>query len=128
MAGTRIAVGTWLAVLACGASSSGQAGAPATPVVGVVLTDGKLLPLATVKPGGGDWQLLPWPRHAAQEPQAGPAVPPTASAIPKEWFAPLPALPSTWRMQAINGARTSIHAAAPTRWQVATFDAIGLLT
>jgi hypothetical protein len=31
-------------------------------------------------------------------------------------------------MQAINGERTSIHAVTPTRWQVATFDAVGLAT
>lgn len=127
MPGLRIAVGALLAVLAAGASSSGQPAAAAVPVVGVVLTDGKLLPLATIRPGG-DWQLLPWPRHGEREAQPAPPVPSTTAAIPREWFAPLAALPSTWRMQPINGARTAIHATVPTRWQVATFDAIGLAT
>lgn len=128
MAAGPIAVATWLAVLACGASSAGQPAAPMLPVVAVVLTDGKLLPLATMKPGAAEWQPLPWPRHRAQDAQAAPLVPATMAAIPREWFAPIPALPSTWRMQAINGARTSIHVAAPTRWQVAMFDAVGLAT
>ena len=126
MPAPRFAVGTLLAVLACGAPSSGQPAA-ATPVVAVVLTDGKLLPLAAVR-AGGDWQLLPWPRHAVSDAQPSFPVPATTGAIPREWFAPLNALPFTWRMQAINGSRTPIHAMVPTRWQVATFDAIGLTT
>src|SRR5438045_6943984 len=116
MRGARIALRTCLAVLGSVAVSSAQpVPAATTPVVAVVLTDGKLLPLASVRTGS-DWQLLPWPKHATQEAQAAPPLPPTAAAIPREWFAPLPALPSTWRMQAINGARLSIHAVAPTRW------------
>ena len=126
MRAARLAIATLLAVLACGAPSSGQP-APATPVVGVVLTDGKLLPLAAIK-AGGDWQLLPWPRHPVRDAQPTLPVPATTGSIPREWFAPLSALPSIWRMQAINGARTAIHATVPTRWQVATFDAIGLAT
>src|SRR5215831_11282515 len=123
---TRIAA-TLLAVLACGAASSGEQAQGGPPVLAVVLTDGKLLPLASGR-AGGDWQLLPWPRHEFQAAQPSVPVPPTKDAIPREWFTPLPSLPSTWRLQAINGARSAIHATAPTRWQIATFDAVGLAT
>jgi hypothetical protein len=121
---TRTAA-TLLAVLGCGAALSGQQ-APQPPVVAVVLTDGKLLPLAA-RPSG-DWQLLPWPRHGIQESQPALPVPANAAAIPKNWFTPLAALPSTWRLQPLNGKSTTIHAVSPTRWQIATFDAIGLTT
>src|SRR5215831_7898507 len=123
---TRTAAAALLAALACGVASSGeQAAQPGPPIVAIVLTDGKLLPLAAR--AGSDWQLLPWPRHDVQESQE-PSVPASVAAIPKEWFAPLTSLPSTWRLEAINGKRTSIHAATPTRWQVATFEAVGLTT
>jgi hypothetical protein len=111
--------------LAAGPASSAQPAA-GPPVVAIVLTDGKLLPLAAA--AGGEWRLLPWPRHDVTEPQAPPPVPASVAAIPKEWFAPLASLPSTWRLQEINGKRSAIHAVAPTRWQVATFDAVGLST
>jgi hypothetical protein len=127
MPGPRLAAATLLAVLACGVSSSGQPAPASTPVVAIVLTDGKLLPLATFR-AGADWQMLAWPRHALREPQPAPPLPATTAMIPREWFAPLTALPSLWRMQPINGARSAIHAAVPTRWQVATFDAVGLAT
>jgi hypothetical protein len=96
-------------------------------VVAIVLTDGKLLPLA-VRPAA-EWQMLPWPRHELSESQAPALIPPTTAGIPREWFVPLPALPATWRLQPINGtSATAIHAATPTRWQIATFDAVGLAT
>ena len=121
---TRTAA-TLLAVLGCGAALSGQQ-APQPPVVAVVLTDGKLLPLAARS--SSDWQMMPWPRHEFQEAQPAPPVPANAAAIPKNWFTPLAALPSTWRLQPLNGKPTTIHAVSPTRWQIASFDAVGFAT
>jgi hypothetical protein len=115
-----------LAMLVCGTVSSGQPQPPATPVVAIVLTDGKLLPLA-VRPAS-EWQMLPWPRHELAESPTPPSIPANAAAIPKEWFTPLSTLPATWRLQPINGQPTAIHTAAPTHWQIATFDAVGLAT
>ena len=124
---TRTALAALLAILAGGVSFSGEQPQTGPPVVAIVLTDGKLLPLAAAR-AGGDWQLLAWPRHELQDGRAPLALPASAAAIPRDWFSPLPALPSTWRLETINGRRTAIHAAAPTRWQIATFDAIGLST
>jgi hypothetical protein len=99
---------------------------PAMPAVAVVLSDGKLLPLGAFPAGG--WRLLPWPHHDVAQAQPSAPVPASVAAIPRSWFAPLPALPVTWRLQPINGRATVVHAASPTRWQVASFDAVGLAT
>jgi len=99
---------------------------PGMPAVAVVLSDGKLLPLGALPAGG--WRLLPWPRHDVQRAQPSPPLPASAATIPRSWFAPLPALPLTWRLQPINGRPTVIHAASLTRWQVASFDAVGFAT
>src|SRR5205823_4029993 len=112
----RTAAATLLAVLACGAAVSSDQPAAQPPVVAIVLTDGKLLPLA-VRPNG-DWELLPWPRHDLQESQPSLPVPSTVGSIPRTWFMPLAALPSTWKLQPINGKPTTIHVAVPTRWQI----------
>jgi hypothetical protein len=117
-----IGAATLLAVVACGGTLSGQQ-ASSVPAVAVVLTDGKLLPLAARSAAG--WQLLPWPHHEFHD---GQPEPPSLMAIPKDWFAPLTTLPTTWRFQPINGKRTVIHSAAPTRWQIASFDATGFAT
>jgi len=122
----RTLVATLIAVAAIRVTAAPFEQTTGTPVVAIVLTDGKLLPLAA-RPGD-TWQPLAWPRFAVDDPQSLTTLPSSASAIPKPWFAPLPALPSTWRLQAINGRRTIIHTAAPTRWQIATFDTVGLAT
>lgn len=92
--------------------------------VAIVLTDGKLLPLAAGS--GGAWNLLPWPQHESESGEAAPAIPGTVETIPKEWFAPLPTLPTVWRLRPIGGRERTIHSGLPTRWAIATFDAIGL--
>lgn len=122
----RATVATLLAVVvASGAAPSGQPRS-AIPVVAIVLTDGKLLPFAAK--ASGAWQTLPWPRHEFQEAQPSPFIPANPGSIPREWFAPLAALPSTWRLQPINGKGVAIHTMSPTRWQIATFDTVGFTT
>ncbi|HEY2431698.1 MAG TPA: hypothetical protein VGI12_03420 [Vicinamibacterales bacterium] len=118
----RTAIAALAAALVSGAGAAAQP-SQGPPVVAIVLTDGKLLPFAVAS--GSDWQLLPWPRHEFSENQAAVPVP---AAIPREWFAPLSSLPSSWRLQTIGGKPTAIHVANPAHWQVATFDAIGFAT
>jgi hypothetical protein len=115
-----VALGLWLVV---GAVPRAQTSAA---VVAVVLDNGKLLPLAA-RTGRG-WVLLPWPRHDSEDAQPGPVVPASLSDIPEQWHVPLSVLPTIWRFQPIGKRPRSIHSGSPVKWEMATFDTIGLTT
>ena len=125
----RIYIGAVLILAVEWVSAGPVKGAPtqaSTPVVAIVLTNGKLLPLAARSREG--WTLLPWPQHGSEDENPGPTVPASLSDIPKAWFAPLSALPTVWRFQPIGHRPLLIHSGSPAKWEMATFDAIGLVT
>jgi len=95
------------------------------PVVAVVSQTGQLLPLAAHV--GGSWKMLPWPGiSVAYDLRRAPSVPATVDAIPHDWFAPLTALPASWRLQTLDGHARDIHVLAPARWDDGTAWSVGI--
>jgi hypothetical protein len=112
--------------IAAGCATAAVQPAPTNaPVVAIMLTNGRLLPLATLS--NGEWTLFPWPQHDRED-NPSPRMPAHLDTIPQDWFSPLAVLPTTWRMQPVNGQSQFVRTGRPTMWSIAAFDTIGLET
>ena len=50
----------------------------------------------------------------------------TLADVPREWFKPLPSLPTAWRFQPVNGSLRAVEIGVPTPWDGTFVESVGL--
>jgi hypothetical protein len=121
-----VIVGSTLFVWAVAGATARQ-NPPSPPVVGIVSTNGLLLPLA--RWSGSSWTDLDWPRRddtTGLDDTNLPPVPPTVAAIPSAWVRPLDSFPTSWRAQLVNVGSRPLHLLTPATWENAAVDSIAV--
>jgi len=114
---------TMLLTAALGTALAAQA--PVPVVVGILFTDGTLLPFAAFN--GRAWTAW-WPEPGSGSDPVPLPSPPTLDRIPREWLGALPRVPRVWYTRQASGALRTIRARGLTRIRLMLADGVAIST
>jgi len=113
------------ALLAAILGTALAAQAPAPLVVGILFTDGILLPFAAFD--GRAWTAW-WPEPGSGNQPVVLPSPPTLDRVPRAWLGGLSRVPRVWYARQANGAQRTIRAQGLTRIRLVLADGVAIST